>query len=44
MTPTREIYWNISYGWLVYPLMLAVAGAAGVRLLAALASLVARRA
>src|SRR6476469_9706402 len=24
MTPTREIYWNIANGWLVYPLMLAV--------------------
>ncbi len=29
MTPTREIYWNVEYGWLVYPLslvMLAVLG------------------
>ncbi len=26
MTATREIYWNIANGWLVYPLMLVVFG------------------
>ncbi|HEY7061618.1 MAG TPA: heterodisulfide reductase-related iron-sulfur binding cluster [Chloroflexota bacterium] len=27
MAPTRQIYWNIAYGWLVCPLMLAVLAA-----------------
>ena len=32
MTPTREIYWNIAYGWLVYPLTLVVVGLIGLGL------------